>query len=104
MNLEDNLISILSCAVSSDNHFIEKPIPLSCGHAICKKCIPINDENNIEQILCGICNKLNKSDLNVVEESLIIKNLVSLNLDKLFGMVKKRFEESLYELKGLLYK
>jgi hypothetical protein len=43
------------CALAEDQHFIETPISLSCGHSICKGCIPAVDQS----LVCKICNKQN---------------------------------------------
>ena len=33
------MLEILNCALSDDEHFFIKLIPLSCGHSVCQDCI-----------------------------------------------------------------
>lgn len=101
--MADNLDS-LRCALSYDAHFIQCPIPLTCGHAVCKKCIPIilDENSNIikKTIVCDICGQENKSDLSVVQESIVIKNLLDMNFGKFLEGICSNFEESLSKLKS----
>jgi hypothetical protein len=41
----------LQCGLTND-HIIEQPIGLSCGHCICKKCVP--KQSKIRCKICGI--------------------------------------------------
>ena len=38
--LDGQLIEELKCALSDEEHFVIKPIALSCGHSIYQNCIP----------------------------------------------------------------
>jgi hypothetical protein len=86
------------CALAEDQHFIEAPISLSCGHSICKDCIPAVDPS----IVCKICNKQNIINLAVAEENLTINKLISLKLAELFQCINIRIRDSRESLKGLI--
>jgi hypothetical protein len=90
--------SVFYCAIASDQHFLEKPLTLSCGHSICQQCIP-NRSSPI--VKCGICNEINHTDLTKVKESFVIKKLITVNLCELFGVLEERFYSSLESLKGI---
>lgn len=78
--MASNERSSICCAFANDDHFIEKPIELSCGHLICQKCIP--KENN-EDLACQICGEKNEVDLNKAK-----KSYFSLQLGNIFKKVK----------------
>ena len=50
--ITEETLKELTCAHSDDDHFLIKPISLTCGHFICQKCIP---DGHIEGIKCKIC-------------------------------------------------
>lgn len=67
---------LLTCAKPcSFVHIVKNPISISCGHSICKECIPLNDSHEFN---CRICNKRNTCTLVNLNESLaaiyVIKN------------------------------
>jgi hypothetical protein len=94
--MENIVCSDFYCAVAEDQHFIETPISLSCGHSICKDCAPLDPK-----LICKICNKQNLLlDLSVTEENLLIKKLISLKLDEFFQIINIRFRDSRESLKG----
>jgi hypothetical protein len=88
----------LRCAIADDEHILEKPITLSCGHSVCRDCIrgPFP--------LCDICKIRNTLDFNNVNESVEIKNLLSMKFSELFQLISDRFNNSLKSLKGLFLK
>ena len=45
--ISEEIIASLSCANAKDKHFVEKPISLSCGHYVCKKCILIDKHRQL---------------------------------------------------------
>ena len=98
---EENLES-LTCAAAMDEHFIQKPISISCGHSICRNCLPFSEEKNLD-MKCNICNEMNIIDnLRLVKESIPAKKLLTVYIDKLFPIVHERFDSSFKDLKGLL--
>ena len=52
---------IFKCALGyEDEHFIERPITLPCGHCSCFECIKRFKENtSLKEVKCDICGKLN---------------------------------------------
>ena len=59
MTDEENLES-LTCAAAFDEHFIQQPLTISCGHSLCRSCLSsnINGENKLD-IKCNICKETN---------------------------------------------
>ena len=90
--------SVFYCALATDQHFLEKPITLSCGHSICQQCAPIKASAHVK---CGICSEINHTELHKIKESFVIKKLLSSNLNDLFGILEERFYSSLDLLKGI---
>lgn len=95
----EKICEILSCAVSND-HIVNEPIHLSCGHTICKTCIP-NDANTF--LNCSICLALNMKDLKLERTSRFASQLVQLNLPILFKKLEKTAENMLQEVKSKFF-
>lgn len=87
----------IQCALSKNRHFVEHPITMSCGHTICKKCIP--NDNNQQQLKCLICNELNEHNLNTSKESTAVKTLMRVFLNDLFYLIEDKFNTSIRQLK-----
>lgn len=92
--------TVFCCALANDNHFIENPVTLSCGHSICKRCVP----KKIEDLLCKICGEKNEIDLTKVKESIGMKKLLLLNLEQMLGIVRNRYNESINLLQSIFPK
>jgi hypothetical protein len=86
----------LRCALADDEHILEKSITLSCGHSVCRECIP-SDEI---PVTCGICQIENAFDLTKANESVVIKNLLSMKFSELFQLISDRYKDSLKSFKG----
>ena len=43
----------LKCGIT-DDHIVREPISLSCGHCICKNCVPDIQEANINCKICSV--------------------------------------------------
>ena len=102
---EENLES-LTCAAAMDEHFIQQPLTISCGHSLCRNCLPTscNMEKHLD-IKCKICNEINIiENLRLVKESIPAKKLFSVYVDNLFPIIHERFDSSLKELKGFINK
>jgi hypothetical protein len=70
----NDFLELLTCAKPcSFVHVVKTPISISCGHSICKKCIPLNDRHEFK---CRICNKNNSSTLVNWGENLTAKFLL----------------------------
>ena len=78
----NKLLKQAECSLAEDNHLIQVAISLSCGHHVCKKCIPVKS-NNL-QIKCLKCGKINNTDLSKCEEAEIIKELLESNIDTFY--------------------
>lgn len=91
-------LELIQCAISHDKHIVMNPITLSCGHPICKDCIPFDDKFNL--IKCLTCNEFNSHNLLNQKESKATKGLLKLHLNDLFEMIKERFTESIEQLKN----
>ena len=62
----DEVLNVVECAISGDGHLLDIALPLSCGHFVCKKCIP---EDDCYQLKCLKCNGTNQYDLSLCKES-----------------------------------
>ena len=87
--------SDLKCGLTND-HVVKEPISLSCGHSICKKCVP-----NQAKIKCNICSEeTDKSELRVDEGSVPIKRMKLSSLSELFDDLEKRATEEINSFKS----
>jgi hypothetical protein len=91
------MTKLFHCASSNDQHYIIEPIPLLCGHSICKKCIPINCNNY--QIKCKLCGQFNKIEFDDLEITFLSKKA---NINQLFQEIEERMIKSVQDLKGEL--
>ena len=66
-----DLLRELYCGLTND-HVVKEPISLSCGHCICKKCVP--DQVKIKCKICSI--ETDKSNLQINTESAPIKRMI----------------------------
>ena len=105
MNLDETLKEFV-CAIGDDKHFaVERPVTLLCSHAVCFSCMEdfkINSNYcSDNKLKCGLCNKENKIDFEVITESIFVKHFITLNCNQLFKAVKDKYEESLKNLKSM---
>ena len=90
-----DLFSDLKCGIASDNE-IETPISLSCGHYICKTCVP-----NSTFIICKICSLITHwSELQFDFESVPIKKRDKKCLSGLFDDLEKRATDEINKFKS----
>lgn len=89
------------CAVSTDNHFLNNPRTLSCGHSACITCFHV-EENKIKK--CNVCKKLINEDY-AANEKICYGFNVSLerNIENLLKVIYKQGVESIHKLKGNLF-
>jgi gas vesicle protein len=96
-----NALQLLECALSVSNkdgkHFAHEPIPISCGHSICKACVPSNNDYNIK---CSHCGELNKLNLKDCKESFTTKLLFENFLSDLYPLIQTNFKKTLKKLKA----
>lgn len=93
----EKMLNLIECSIADDRHIVEKPICLSCGHFICKKCIPSN--NNYE-FKCIKCDKVNKTNLNLCEVSELVQYSIESNLATLLKTINGNIEEELNKFKS----
>ncbi len=96
MLLNDNL-AILLCGLSSDNHFIEAPVSLYCGHSVCIKCLP---EDRYQAIKCLICGYLTEEDFKHQKESKVSKFAIQMCLENLFTIIEQKTSNQLSKIKS----
>lgn len=99
--LSQEVLESLECSfmVNGFKHISKNPLILSCGHSVCKSCIP-ND--SIEEIKCSRCDKINFNDLKVSNECLSQKVLLKVYINQLFAQIEDRFRIELRVLRGLI--
>lgn len=99
MFFQNVIESFLECsAVSHTKHITESPISLSCGHAICHKCI---ENQNSLQIYCSKCDKL---VYNTNEESIAVKNMLKVSIKELYPYLRDKHEYYLEQMKSMFCK
>lgn len=95
--ISDGTFVEFECAVSDDKHFIRQPIILpSCGHSICKHCLPT--EANF--IKCKLCSEITNRDLSNDKEAISLKISFKRNLESLFHIIENRSKIQLDQLKS----
>jgi hypothetical protein len=87
------------CALCTN--LLDKPISLSCGHCVCKKCIPIPQNKKKSCVKCNICNIVNTYDLDNANISKSAQKLVLSKLNQTFFDIRQKFELVLNEYKSL---
>ena len=85
----------LQCGLSND-HVVKEPISLSCGHCICKQCVP--DQSKIKCNICSI--ETDKSKLEINIESALVKNSIKRCLSGLFDDLEKRTTDGINSFKS----
>jgi hypothetical protein len=96
MNLNEVLIQLKCAGFSVDEHFVQEPIALQCGHCVCKKCI------STTTLKCSQCGKTTERDLRNDNESITTKMLFKMCLSSLFSEIEKQTNEGVVKLKSLL--
>lgn len=90
------LLYAVECVIHDSCHIVKEPIALSCGHSICKKCIP---ERGIELICCK-CKETNKKNLKRPKVSIPIQSLLNQNIKNLINHAKSKFESLSTQMSG----
>lgn len=97
--IPEAVLEIVECALSRDNHIASSPMTLSCGHVICKNCIPTDGSRFLK---CNLCNEINDFSLNSSKESFASRKIFFSYINELFDLVKERFKDSICKLKGII--
>ena len=85
------------CSISKDEHLLDTALPLSCGHIVCQKCVPVN---NAYQIKCFKCNEVIKTDLSQCKEVELVKIQMRHNLASLSKIINQKIESEAELLKS----
>ena len=72
----DKVLSVVECAIGRDGHLLDTALALSCGHFVCKKCVPATNNN---QFKCIKCNETNQTNLSLSKESEMVKFYIENN-------------------------
>ena len=73
----DEILKVVECALGTDRHLLQNALGLSCGHYVCKKCIPANNNYQFE---CSKCKKINQTNLSLCEEPELVKIIMQKHL------------------------
>jgi hypothetical protein len=93
-------IETFHCAFAEDYHFFINPVlKLTCGHHVCKSCIPLN---GLLHKKCKICKKRYKIDLRLVNPTTKINDLINDNFDVLFDETQNIFSSFFVKIKGIV--
>ena len=98
MSFSDIFDKIKCYKLKDDDHIVQEPIQLKCGHSICKKCFLIDNNKTVS---CAKCQEVTDT-INSNVESAPIKLMVKSVLTELFQTIKKDTTEKLNILKGKL--
>jgi len=85
----DETLRVVECAFGTDRHLLQNALGLSCGHYVCKRCIPANNNN---QFKCLKCNETNQTNLSLSKESEMVKFYMEKNLAGLSKLVNEKIE------------
>lgn len=100
--MNQELKNALTCAKSEDfRHIVDDPVTLSCGHFICKECLPFN---NMISLVCCKCEKTNEFNLDTLRNAIpveIAKIVVTNAYSELFLDLYNRYEICYNLFKGL---
>jgi hypothetical protein len=85
----EELLNAVECVLNVDYlHIAKEPTALSCGHCICKECIPKKGRN----FVCSKCKLTNSSALDKPRVSFGINYLINANVENLTNHLKTKFE------------
>ena len=89
------------CAFAyEDEHFIDRPVALICGHCACYSCIQQFKLNNaFSQVQCIVCEKLIPLDANYCE-SMLLQTLIESNHQLLLTELQSQYDETLRKYKS----
>ena len=98
--ISEEIMTELKCASLDHDHFVIKPITLpTCGHTICKTCIP-KDAN--QGIKCKLCGFVTKQDLTEFKVSSAAQTLLKICIVDIFKLLERETSLKLNEIKGMI--
>ncbi len=86
------------CVLSEIEHYLERPVALTCGHHACFDCCC----SNTVLKPCTICKIPAKASNNQIDVD--IESLIKANINILFNSIKDKFKKSLEKFKGMTCK
>lgn len=93
---EMNDLDEFECALGLDQHYLEIPIALRCGHAACRSCL-----QEITGIMkCKMCNQLVDETAINAQESSFIRKAIERTLHHLLADIEHKSVFVLKSLKG----
>ena len=98
--IPEKILNSLYCAFSTNNHFLEHPLALSCGHSACLKCFETKNDNKC--LRCGKEN-INQIDNQSLENDLA-KNAIEAYIEDLFQILEKKFKDGMNSFQSILFK
>jgi hypothetical protein len=96
MSFNEALIQLKCAGFSDEEHFVQEPINLKCGHCICKKCIASST------MKCIRCGKTSDRDLRSDKESTTSKMLFKECISILFSEIQEQTNEEIIKIKSIL--
>jgi hypothetical protein len=97
--MEDEKLNEFYCIFSEQKHFLIDPVTISCGHSICKKCLP---RENTTSIRCKICKRLVSYDANRIKVSRGFKEVLKCFKNEIFTVIEKEMCSKLNDLKSFI--
>ena len=88
------------CSSSNNDHIVQEPISLNCGHCICKKCLL--KSKNQDKFICNICNQVTEGKFIGDKESTLVKSMITHFLSQFFIELEKKTNEGVDKLKGTM--
>ena len=96
--MKNQILGLLKCALSNEEHFLIKPVTLTCGHSVCQDCIL---EENTNEIKCKICFLVSEQqDFSKFPVSKLDQQALSLYMCDIFQVLEKETTDRLNKLKG----
>ena len=93
----DEILQVVECALGTDRHLLQNALPLSCGHFVCKKCIPANSNFKFK---CPKCNETNQYNLSSGKEPELVKFYMRKHLKSLSNLINQNIEIEMDILKS----
>ena len=82
----------VQCALGKNDHILREAISLSCGHYVCKKCIP--SENHFA-FKCLKCGEVNSTNLSKCKESNLIGLIIENHIDDILKTLQDKIDNEI---------
>ena len=92
--ISNEILKDCYCSLESNNHFLNEPLELTCGHSACKQCI-----GKKKTLSCTKCQTINTDD-GVFVESKASEVLIEMNVGDLLLKIEERFKISFESFKS----